>query len=61
VLDPFNGAGTTSRVAWDNCRRFIGIDISPEYCSRAFSRVLASRQDRPWHKKTRPPVLIVHD
>jgi DNA modification methylase len=39
VLDPFNGAGTTSLVAWKTGRRFIGIDVSPEYCEMALGRV----------------------
>jgi site-specific DNA-methyltransferase (adenine-specific) len=42
VLDPFNGAGTTSLAAWKNNRRFIGIDISPEYCREALGRVRRS-------------------
>ncbi len=39
VLDPFNGAGTTSLVAWKQGRRFIGIDISEQYCDMALKRV----------------------
>jgi DNA modification methylase len=39
VLDPFNGAGTTSLVAWKNFRRFIGIDTSPQYCLTAIERI----------------------
>ena len=39
VLDPFNGAGTTTVVAWRLRRRFIGIDISKEYCDIAFKRI----------------------
>ena len=35
VLDPFNGAGTTTVVAWKLRRRFIGIDISKKYLERA--------------------------
>jgi len=31
VLDPFNGAGTTGKVAVDNCRKYIGIELNPEY------------------------------
>jgi DNA modification methylase len=42
VLDPFNGAGTTSLVAWKLGRRFIGIDISEDYCNCALSRILNS-------------------
>ena len=39
VLDPFNGAGTTSFVAWKLKRRFIGIDISDKYCKTALKRI----------------------
>jgi DNA modification methylase len=39
VLDPFNGAGTTSLVAWKLGRRFIGIDLSEQYSKQALSRL----------------------
>jgi site-specific DNA-methyltransferase (adenine-specific) len=39
VLDPFNGAGTTTLAAWRQHRRFIGIEISAEYCREAFRRL----------------------
>ncbi len=39
VLDPFNGAGTTTLVAWKLKRRFIGIDISLKYCKTAIQRI----------------------
>jgi site-specific DNA-methyltransferase (adenine-specific) len=39
VLDPFNGAGTTSLVAWKQGRRFVGIDISEQYCNMALKRL----------------------
>ena len=41
VLDPFNGAGTTTLVAWKLNRRFIGIDVSDQYCNRALQRLAA--------------------
>ena len=31
VLDPFNGSGTTTKIAKHNGRRYIGIEINPEY------------------------------
>jgi len=40
VLDPFNGAGTTSFVAKSFKRRYLGIDISKEYCKVAENRLL---------------------
>lgn len=39
VLDPFMGSGTTGLVAIQEGRRFIGIDISEEYCSMARERL----------------------
>lgn len=39
VLDPFNGLGTTCVVAKRLNRKFIGIDISDEYCKKAELRV----------------------
>jgi DNA modification methylase len=39
VLDPFNGVGTTTVVAKRLGRRFIGIDISEEYCKKARERL----------------------
>jgi modification methylase len=39
VLDPFMGSGTTAVVARDLKRDYIGIDISPEYCSMAKERL----------------------
>ena len=31
VLDPFNGSGTTGQVALQNGRKYIGIELNPEY------------------------------
>lgn len=39
VLDPFAGAGTTCLVAKRLGRRFIGIDLNPEYVALAQKRV----------------------
>jgi DNA modification methylase len=39
VLDPFNGVGTTTKVAKMLERSFIGIDISKEYCEKAEQRL----------------------
>lgn len=40
VLDPFNGVGTTTAVAKRLNRRYVGIDISDEYCESAERRLL---------------------
>ncbi|MHA1386736.1 MAG: DNA-methyltransferase [Candidatus Helarchaeota archaeon] len=39
ILDPFNGAGTTTFVAKQLGRRFLGIDISEKYCEIARKRL----------------------
>jgi len=39
VLDPFAGAGTTCKVAKEQGRRFVGIDLNPEYVAMAQRRV----------------------
>lgn len=39
VLDPFAGAGTTALVAKNLGRRFVGIDLNPEYVAMAQKRV----------------------
>jgi len=39
VLDPFVGSGTTAKMAILTGRRYIGIDISEEYCQQARERV----------------------
>lgn len=40
ILDPTSGSGTTCVVAARNQRRFVGIDISEEYCAVARERLL---------------------
>ena len=39
VLDPFCGSGTVGVVALRHGRRFIGIDLSEEYCEMAKQRI----------------------
>lgn len=39
VLDPMCGSGTTCKMAIKHHRRFIGIDISEEYCALARRRI----------------------
>ncbi|MCM1076408.1 MAG: site-specific DNA-methyltransferase [Bacteroides sp.] len=41
VLDPMCGSGTTCVAALEAKRRFIGIDISEEYCDLARHRIMA--------------------
>ena len=39
ILDPFNGVGTTTKVAKELNRNYIGIDISEEYNKKAKDRI----------------------
>lgn len=39
VLDPFNGAGTTTLTAHNFGRNYLGIDCSAEYCKTAEQRI----------------------
>ena len=45
ILDPFNGAGTSTIVAARTGRKYLGIDISPDYCNTAHER-LAETENR---------------
>lgn len=44
VLDPFNGAGTTSAVACRLGRRYVGIDVSADYCTTARERAFQMKK-----------------
>ena len=62
VLDPFNGAGTTTLVAWKLHRRFIGIDTSVRYCDRALQRLSAVMENDFSSLSSYPaPALMVID
>lgn len=39
VLDPFSGAGTTGVVALQHGRRFVGIELNPEYIEMSERRI----------------------
>lgn len=41
ILDPFNGAGTTGLVAVQLGRRYVGIDLNPEYITLSQARIAA--------------------
>jgi DNA modification methylase len=58
VLDPFNGVGTTTLVAGKLGRRFIGIDISRQYCNIALQRLGAvAKGHEPSDDYPRPELL----
>jgi DNA modification methylase len=42
VLDPFTGSGTVAVVALRNNRRFIGVELNPEYVDIANDRINTS-------------------
>ena len=44
ILDPFAGSGTAAASALKNNRRWIGIDISADYCSLATERIRLERE-----------------
>ena len=47
ILDPFMGSGTTAKVALELDRKFIGFEISKEYCNIANKRIeLLLRQEK---------------
>jgi len=43
VLDPFAGSGTTGLVALERGRRFVGIDLNPEYVVMAGDRLQGAK------------------
>jgi site-specific DNA-methyltransferase (adenine-specific) len=43
VLDPMAGSGTTCKVALELGRKYIGIDVSKEYCELAEKRLSAKK------------------
>ncbi len=43
VLDPFNGSGTTGFVSIEERRKYIGIDINPEYLAIAEARIKSAQ------------------
>ncbi len=47
ILDPFNGSGQTTKVAFHLQRRFIGVDIINEYVKLARSRLIEPIHIRP--------------
>lgn len=59
VLDPFNGVGTTTLVAWRLKRRFIGIDISSQYCREAYRRIQTEMIGDPDQFPGPAPALVL--
>ena len=49
ILDPMCGSGTTCKMAKQQGRRWLGFDISPEYCELARRRIA----------ETQPPLFVL--
>lgn len=43
VLDPFNGAATTGKVALEHGRNYIGIDLNPKYIEISRKRLVSTQ------------------
>ncbi len=61
ILDPFNGAGTTTLVAYKHKRRFIGIDNSRKYCETALERLENCTGNENPEARYPAPALLVFD
>lgn len=48
ILDPFNGVGTTTLVSHRLNRKYLGIDISAEYCNTANNRISEQPMQLPF-------------
>jgi DNA modification methylase len=61
VLDPFNGAGTTTLVAWKLQRRFIGVDMSQQYCDTALQRIASEVKNGiiPTPEYPQPSIMVI--
>ena len=46
VLDPFAGSGTTGVVALRHGRKFIGVELNPEYIKLAEKRIMKSIEEK---------------
>ncbi|HNX26568.1 MAG TPA: DNA methyltransferase [Phycisphaerae bacterium] len=60
ILDPFMGSGTTAVVAMGLNRKYIGIELSPEYCKMAETRIKLSKTDCEV-RKNRQLTLFQHE
>ncbi len=47
ILDPMCGSGTTCKAARELGRKFVGIDISEEYCEIARNRISSVQMKLP--------------
>lgn len=54
ILDPMCGSGTTCKMAFLNKRKFIGMDISKDYCKIAKIRLNKLMQQKSLQEITKP-------
>jgi len=54
VMDPFVGSGTTCIAAKQLCRKYIGIELNPEYHVLAEARIAAYPQPLEWFTEVEP-------
>ena len=47
VLDPFNGSGTTGMVAMKHGRKYVGIELNPDYIKMSEDRITKAVNERP--------------
>ena len=50
VLDPFNGAGTTGVVCLKTGRKYLGIELNPEYIDISEKRLQKVKEQIEWEK-----------
>lgn len=54
VLDPFLGSGTTGAVCKRLSRRYLGIELNPEYCETAKTRIQQTKEELYLGSKNQP-------
>jgi len=57
ILDPFMGSGTTAVTAKSLNRNFIGIELSPEYCSMAENRLAGNPMKEQTEAQNQPSIF----
>lgn len=58
IMDPFVGSGTTALAAKQSARKFIGIDISPEYIRMAARRLAGTSWNNSLEKQSAQDKLL---